>query len=90
VLAHHFDELLKTGAVESQAEPAELAKVTPARVTQIMNLLGLAPDIQEEILFLPAVTDGRSAVSERDLREVLKTVVWTEQREQWAALRTMQ
>jgi hypothetical protein len=40
----------------TQAELAELAKLTPARVTQIMNLLGLAPDIQEEIFFLPPVT----------------------------------
>ena len=55
-LAHHFEELLDTGAVETQAELAELAKLTPARVTQIMNLLSLAPDIQEEILFLPPVT----------------------------------
>ena len=30
-----------------------------ARVTQIMNLLNLAPDIQEAILFLPLVTRGR-------------------------------
>jgi hypothetical protein len=58
-LAHHFEELLKTGAVETQAELAELAKLTPARVTQIMNLLGLAPDIQEKIFFLPPVTEGQ-------------------------------
>jgi hypothetical protein len=89
-LAHHFDELLATGAVETQAELAELAKITPARVTQIMNLLGLAPDIQEEIFFLPPVTEGRPSVTERHLREVLKTVVWSEQREQWAAIRTVQ
>jgi hypothetical protein len=89
-LAHHFDELLKTGAVETQAELAELAKLTPARITQIMNLLGLAPDIQEEIFFLPPVTDGRPAITERHLRQVLKTVVWNEQRERWAAIRTAQ
>jgi hypothetical protein len=40
-LAHHFEELLKTGAVETQAEFARLAKLSPVRVTQIMNLLGL-------------------------------------------------
>ena len=57
-LAHHFEELLKTGAVETQAEIAELAKLTPARVTQLMNLLCLAPDIQEEIFFLPPVIEG--------------------------------
>jgi hypothetical protein len=48
-----------------------------------------APDIQEEIFFLPAATEGRPSVTERDLRQVLKTVVWSEQRERWAALRQM-
>jgi hypothetical protein len=89
-LAHHFEELLATGAVETQAELAELAKLTPARVTQIMNLLGLAPDIQEEIFFLPPVTEGRPAITERHLRQVLKTVAWSEQRERWAAIWTIQ
>ena len=88
-LAYHFEELLKTGAVETQAELAELAKLTPARVTQVMNLLALAPDIQEEIFFLPPVTEGRPAITERHLRQVLKTVVWSEQRERWAVLRQM-
>jgi hypothetical protein len=58
-------------AVETQAEFAELAKLTPARVTQIMNLLSLAPEIQEEIFFLPPVTDERQAVTERDRQQVL-------------------
>jgi hypothetical protein len=86
-LAYHFQELLDTRVVETQAELAELARFTPARVTQIMNLLGLAPDIQEEIFFLPPVTEGQPAITERHLREVLKTVVWSEQRERWAAIR---
>jgi hypothetical protein len=46
-----------------------------------MMLLGLELDIQEEIFFLPPVTEGRPVVTERDLRQVLKTVVWSEQRE---------
>jgi hypothetical protein len=87
LLAYHFQELLDSRVVESQAELAELAKLTPARVTQIMNLLGLAPDLQEEIFFLPPVTEGRPAITERHLRQVLKTVVWSEQRKMRAALR---
>jgi hypothetical protein len=55
-----------------------------------MNLLYLAPDIQEEIFFLPPVIDGRPAITERHLRQVLKTVVWSEQRERWAAIRSVQ
>jgi hypothetical protein len=52
-----------------------------------MNLLVLAPDIQEELLFLPPVTKGPPPVSERVLRPLLKTLVWSEQRAMWAALR---
>jgi hypothetical protein len=53
-LAHRFDELVRLGAVRDYAELARLGHVTRARVTQIMNLLNLAPDLQESILWLPA------------------------------------
>jgi hypothetical protein len=86
-LAHHFQNLLDTGVVRTQMELAELTKLTTARITQIMNLLVLAPDIQEEILFMPPVTKGPAPVTERDLRPLLKTLVWSEQREQWAVIR---
>jgi hypothetical protein len=86
-LAHHFQNLLDTGVIRTQTELAALSKLTTARITQIMNLLFLAPDIQEEILFMPPVTEGHAPVTERDLRQVLKTVVWSEQRGQWEGLR---
>jgi hypothetical protein len=57
-LALKFDGLIHEGAVADQAELARLGHVTRARVSQIMNLLHLAPDIQEAILFLPAVERG--------------------------------
>ena len=53
-----------------------------------MNLLILAPDIQEEILFMPPVTSGDPPVTEKTLRPVLQTLVWSEQRERWVVLRT--
>jgi hypothetical protein len=86
-LAHHFQNLLDTGVVRTQIDLAELTKLTTARITQIMNLLVLAPDIQEEILFMPPVTKGPAPVTERDLRPLVKTLVWSEQREQWALFR---
>jgi hypothetical protein len=52
-LAIRFDQLIRAGVVADQAELARLGHVTRARLTQIMNLLCLAPDIQEAILFLP-------------------------------------
>src|SRR5690606_20620100 len=49
-LAQRFEHLLERKAVRDQAELAELGHVTRARVTQIMNFLHLAPDIQEALL----------------------------------------
>jgi len=49
-LAIRFDGLIRAGKVRDYAELARVGRVTRARLTQIMNLLNLAPDIQEEIL----------------------------------------
>ncbi|MCC5786922.1 MAG: hypothetical protein JJU33_09495 [Phycisphaerales bacterium] len=83
-LAIKFDKMLQDGVVGSQTDLAALARVTQPRMTQIMNLLHLAPDIQEEILFLPPVTEGRDPVTERDLRDIVTTAAWPRQRRQWA------
>lgn len=56
-LAIRFDGLIRAGVVADYAELARLAHNARARITQIMNLLMLAPDIQEEILFLLPVQD---------------------------------
>ena len=40
-------------------------------MTQIMWLDNLAPDIQEEILFLPRTTQGRDAIKEADIRPIV-------------------
>lgn len=50
-LAHKFQKMLDSGEVESMAELGRLGRVSRARVTQIMDLLMLAPEIQEEVLF---------------------------------------
>src|SRR5207248_3309415 len=67
------------GAVRDQAEIARLAGVTRARVTQVMDLLFLAPAIQEAILDLPRTARGRDSVVERDLRRVATLIRWDEQ-----------
>src|SRR5689334_5647465 len=52
-LAIRLEQLLTEGVVANQAELARLGHVTRARLTQIRSLVQLAPDIREEILFLP-------------------------------------
>ena len=86
-LAIRFDELLRDGNVANQSELAHLAHVTQPRMTQIMNLLHLAPDIQDEILHLPPVVEGRDPVTERDLRPIAQLMDWEKQRATWGTLR---
>lgn len=73
-------KVIVEGAVADCAELARLAHVTRARMTQITNLLHLAPDIQEEILYLPQSRGGRDAVTERQLRPVDAIPGWRKQR----------
>src|ERR1035437_6417854 len=65
-LAIKFDGMIREGVVTDYADLARLGLVTRARMTQITNLLNLAPDIQEQIMFLPERTEGRETVAERD------------------------
>jgi hypothetical protein len=85
-LALKFERLIRAGAVSDYAELARLGHVTRARVTQIMNLLHLAPGIQEAILFLPAIDRGRDPLVLRDLQPVAVTLDWRRQRKMWAGL----
>ena len=85
-LAIRFDGLVRGGEVRDYADLARLGYVTRARITQIMNLLNLAPDIQEGILFLPRTVKGRDLIRERDLRPIAAVPHWHRQRKMWAKL----
>ena len=82
-LAIKFEQMVRDCEVTDYAELARLGHVTRARITQIMNLLHLAPDIQEALLFLPAVETGRDPVTERELRAVVAEADWKRQRGVW-------
>jgi len=86
-LAIRFEKLVKRGDIQDYADLARLGYVTRARITQIMNLLNLAPDIQEDILFLPNTMKGRDPILEKDLRPVAAVPHWSRQRKMWAQMR---
>jgi hypothetical protein len=88
-LAIRLADLVRKGEVTDYADLARLAHVTRARMTQIMNLLNLAPDIQEELLFLPATMEGRHPITEHDIRPIAAIADWREQRKAWGALCNM-
>ena len=88
-LAHKLDGL-RQGAIVDYAALARLGHVSRARVSQIMSLLCLAPDIQEEILFLPRTVHGRDVIHLRQLQPLAQALDWRRQRALWRQLRAEQ
>jgi hypothetical protein len=86
-LAIRFDGLIRSGAIRDYADLARLGGVSSARISQIMGLLNLAPDLQEQILFLARVVDAPDPITERALRKICGLLCWTEQRQLWSRLR---
>ncbi len=86
-LAIRLERLVTQGEIRDYADIARLGLITRARTTQIMNLLNLAPDIQEEILFLPRTLKGYDPISERDLRPIAAIMDWGKQRQMWGNLK---
>ncbi|MBU1319365.1 MAG: hypothetical protein KKG33_14205 [candidate division Zixibacteria bacterium] len=85
-LAIRLDELIRRGEVQDYAYLARLGHVTRARITQIMMLLNLAPDIQETLLFLPRTVKGHDLIRERDVRPIAAIPYWNRQRKMWLEL----
>jgi len=85
-LAIRFERLIEDGHVKDYAQLARLGHVSRARITQIMNLRLLAPDIQEAVLFLPRISKGPAPVTERHLRPIAAEPDWYNQREMWQNL----
>ncbi len=73
-LAHHISSLVEAEQLRDYAEAARALGLTRARLTQVMNLLLLAPDLQERIL-----RDEANA-TERALRRVVRESAWDRQR----------
>jgi hypothetical protein len=80
-LAHRWRKLIESGAVRDQADLARLVGVSRARVTQVMSLLWLAPDIQEAVLL------GTVDFTGSGLRRVAAEATWARQRQAWCSRR---
>ncbi|HZT32814.1 MAG TPA: hypothetical protein VFA33_23200 [Bryobacteraceae bacterium] len=82
-LAVKYQEMVARGELRDYADIARLGYITRARATQVMNLVNLAPDIQEQLLFLTPAAE----ITERELREIAGLVYWREQHCAWRRLR---
>ena len=76
-LAHRLDGLVRNGTAKTYRELAGLGHVSPARLSQILALLNLAPAMQEYILFLSAGEGG--FITELELRNIAREPRWDRQ-----------
>jgi hypothetical protein len=79
-LAHKIQQAIDRGAVRDRAEVARRLGLTRARITQLVDLSLLAPDLQEQFLFAESI-DGVEPMSEQKVRAVAGS--WVEQRRKW-------
>ena len=86
-LARRMQSMLGSIEVECFQQLAELGRISQPRLTQIMSLLNLAPDIQEELLYLPKVIQGKAAIHEKLLRPLAWELDWRVQRRMWARMK---
>jgi hypothetical protein len=87
-LAIRFEELVRAGTIRNYAELADLGHVSRARISQIMLLRQLAPDIQEEILFLLPVPRSGRAIQMWQVLPIAVLLDWSVQRRRWRELRS--
>ena len=86
-LAIQFQEMIRQGDARDYADLARLGCITRERMSQIMELVWLAPDIQQEILEFPPSRGARFPISERAVRVIAAALSWREQRGKWLAMR---
>ncbi len=78
-LAHAIQRAIDRGEILDQAVAARRLGVTRARMTQILDLTLLAPDLQQAIMCLE-VSNGAEPLSERRLRKLVSVTTWSEQK----------
>jgi len=82
-MALQFQEMIDRGEIRRHADLARLGCVSRERISQMMVLTWLAPDIQEAILRLPQMPGGRFPITEGTLRKMARLPLWEDQRARW-------
>jgi len=86
-LAIQFQDMIERGEARDYADLARLGCLSRERMSQIMELIWLAPDIQQEILEFPSTRTSRFPVSEAAVRRIAAQLDWAEQRDAWRNLK---
>jgi hypothetical protein len=85
-LAIKFEGQVRAGLVRNYGALAAAGQISRARMSQIMSLAELAPEIQEQVLFLPKTVVGPDRITEKELRRIACSLDWEQQRKQFAEL----
>lgn len=85
--AIHFQDMIQRGEARDYADLARLGCVSRERMSQIMELIWLAPDIQQEILEFPPTAAPRFPISETAVRRMAAILDWAGQRDLWRKLK---
>jgi hypothetical protein len=85
-LAIRYERLVQERTVLHYRDIAEAGQISRARMSQIMNLVDLAPEIQEALLFLPKTVAGPDHITEKALRPIARSMDWDQQKQQFVEL----
>jgi hypothetical protein len=86
-LAIFLEDMIRRGEAKDYADLARLSCLCRERISQIVRLNYLAPDIQVEVLYLPPTNHGRFPISETAVRKIASLLSWVDQRCEWRALK---
>lgn len=82
-----FENAIANGEAADHADLARLTATTRERVSQVMKMMRLAPDIQDEILRLPPVRRPQRAITVPEVTAIAEEILWDDQRESWRKLK---
>jgi hypothetical protein len=85
-LAIKLDGMMCGPETIKRTDIAQLGRVSRSRITQILNLLLLAPDLQERLLFLTPAGEGREPICEKKIRQLAYEYDWELQRSKFERL----
>jgi hypothetical protein len=86
-LAIHLEDMIRRGEAKDYSDLSRLSCLCRERISQIVRLNYLAPDIQVELLYLPPTNSGRYPISETALRKIANLLSWVDQRREWTAIK---
>ena len=82
-----FEHSIANGEAADFSDLARLTAITRERVSQVMKMMWLAPDIHDDLLRLPPVRRGDFSIMVPEVTTIADEVLWEDQRILWSNLK---